>query len=216
MTSPHTPTRFGAKHTVSRILHKYADWRIAASEAEKHCHKPSDTILLTFDDYGTEAEVHDILQILAAKRVKAMFFLVGTWATKHPELVHAIEQAGHVVGNHTYSHANLLKCTDREVLQEISSGLPGRWLRAPQGRANRRIGALASSLGFSLCYWTIDSRDWTNVSIEEMRHTILSELQPGAVILFHIHGRHTRQALPQLIDDIRDKGYELTAPSEDW
>ncbi len=214
---PHNTTvALSTSHTLSRILHKYADWKIAATQAEKRCHKSSDTILLTFDDYGTETEVRCLLRTLADKNSKAMFFLVGSWAAEHPDLVREIEQAGHIVGNHTYTHANLLKLSDSKAQEEINRGLQSRWLRAPQGRADRRIRNLAESLGFSLCYWTIDSRDWTNASVATIRHTILSELHPGAVILFHIHGRHTLEILPKLIDDIRSHGYEVTAPSEDW
>ncbi len=205
-----------AKHGISRVLHAYADFRIGANEAEKRCHKQSDSILLTFDDYGTESEIDDILAILAAKQVKAMVFLTGNWAEANQELTQKIRAAGHVIGNHTYNHPNLLQLPDAAVIREIQKGVPGQWLRAPQGRANRRIRRLAGSLGFSLCYWTIDSRDWTGADAATMRHTILTELHPGAVVLFHLHGTHTRELLPGLIDDIRAQGFVLTDMNEAW
>ncbi len=205
-----------ARHVVSRVLHRYADWRIGANESEKRCHKFSDSILLTFDDLGTRDEITQILTILAEKQIKAMFFLVGSWASEHSDLVQLIRAAGHIIGNHTQNHPNLLKLNDTTVLDEITNGLPSRWLRAPQGRANQRIRKLAATQEMRLCYWTIDSRDWTGASVEAMRHTILSEIHPGAVILFHINGHHTRALLPSLIDAVRTRGYEFTSQNEQW
>lgn len=204
------------KHALSRALHAYADRRIGATEAEKRCHKTSDSVLLTFDDYGTAAEVQDILSTLRHKKVRGMFFVQGDWAEKAPKLVEAIGQEGHILANHTYSHQVLRGAPEELVRSEIGRGLPGPWLRPPQGRYDKKVRAIAAQMGYAICYWTIDSRDWTGASAEEMRHTILSELHPGAVVLFHLHGAHTRELLPSLIDDIRAKGYQLTAPDESW
>ncbi len=208
--------RFGLRHTISRVLHTYADLRIGATEAEKHCHKSSDSILLTFDDYGTKQEVTGILAILKAKGVKAMFFLQGDWAAEHPELVAAIAAHGHVLGNHTTTHQVLKGQQEATITAEITGGLPGPWLRPPEGRYDSRVRAIADKLGYYICYWTIDSRDWTDVSVAHMRHTILSELHPGAVVLFHVYGMHTRKLLPGLIDSIREHGYQLTDQHEIW
>src|SRR6185437_3425519 len=81
--------RLAIRHAISRVLHKYADLRIGATEDEKRCYKHSDSILLTFDDYGSSAQVNDILAILQTKNVRAMFFLQGDWAAEHPDLVAA-------------------------------------------------------------------------------------------------------------------------------
>src|SRR6185312_10127277 len=197
-------------HGVSRALHYYADWRIGATLAEKLCHKQSDSILLTFDDYGDRRQITAILDVLAREEVKAVFFLESRWAEAHPELLALIQAAGHVIGNHTYSHPNLLKLSDRDIETEIKKGLPSQWRRAPMGRYNARVRAIANRLGYQMCYWTIDSRDWKGTSEATMRHTIRSELAPGAVILFHLHGRHTAAALPAIIRDIRATGYHLT------
>ena len=212
----YSSARLFITHTTSRVLHAYADWRIGATDAEKRCHKTSDSILLTFDDYGSKEEVEEILAILAQHNIKAMFFLQGSWANEHPALVKAIATQGHVIGNHTYSHAILLKLGDQAVIDEISRGVNSSWLRPPQGRYNNRIRQLAHKLGYRICYWSIDSRDWTGASVESMRHTILSELKPGAVVLFHIHGAHTRQLLIQLVPEIKTRGYRFTSRNESW
>jgi len=209
-------TKLRFSHVASVALHHYADWRIGATSLEKHCYKTSDSVLLTFDDYGSQSEVSEILQVLAEQQVKAMFFLQGGWAALHPELVHSIAAAGHVVGNHSVTHPVLLGLSPEVIKQEIGQGLPGPWFRPPQGRYNAAIRELARGLGYAICYWTIDSRDWAGTSVVEMRHTILQELKPGAVILFHLHGAHTRELLPTIIADIRGGGLELTPSTESW
>lgn len=207
---------FPFKHAASRVLHAYADYRVGATPLEKQCYKQSQSILLTFDDYGSEQQVKDILSILDSKKVKAAFFLQGDWVAAHEPLVHLIENAGHELGNHTFSHRTLRGLSVEAATQEIENGLPGPWLRPPQGRYDKKVRQLAAKLGYVICYWNIDSRDWTGASSEEMRHTILHELHPGAVILFHLHGAHTIELLPSLIDDIREHGYQLTAMDEAW
>ncbi|HSX17381.1 MAG TPA: polysaccharide deacetylase family protein [Patescibacteria group bacterium] len=176
----------------------------------------SDSVLLTFDDYGTEQEITEILSTLENKNVKAAFFLQGDWAQQNKPLVELIRQHGHVIGNHTFSHPILRGLPDESVRGEIQKGLPGPWLRPPQGRYDKKVRAIAARLGYVICYWSIDSCDWAGATVQEMRHTILHELHPGAVILFHLHGKHTRELLPGIIDDIRAAGYELTPPTETW
>jgi peptidoglycan/xylan/chitin deacetylase (PgdA/CDA1 family) len=207
---------FPVKHLTSRLLHTYADYRIGATSAEKRCYKDSDSILLTFDDYGTEREVTAILSILRANAVKAAFFLQGNWVNDNPLLVEAIKKEGHIIGNHTFSHAALRDLSSEAIVHEITAGLPGPWLRPPQGKYNDRVRKTAAKLGYAICYWSIDSRDWTGMSAQEMERMIIKELHPGAVILLHLHGAHTRELLPGLIDSIRAQGYRLTDQSETW
>jgi peptidoglycan/xylan/chitin deacetylase (PgdA/CDA1 family) len=207
---------FPLKHAASRLLHIYANYRVGATTSEKRCYKTSNSILLTFDDYGSTQETKEILSILRQKGVKAAFFLQGDWVAAQPKLVTAIKDAGHVLGNHTFSHTVLRSLPSQKMIEEITNGLPGPWLRPPQGRFDKRVRQLAASLGYVICYWTIDSRDWTGMSVAEMRQIILGELHPGAVILFHLHGKYTRELLPDLIDDIRTRGYRLTDMSETW
>jgi peptidoglycan/xylan/chitin deacetylase (PgdA/CDA1 family) len=202
------------QHARQSLLKRYAGFRVGATRNEKRAYKPSPSILLTFDDYGSASQVWRLLEILAAEDVRAMFFLQGDWAERHPQLVTAIADAGHIIGNHTYSHPDLLALSDEEVEMQIRRGPASSWLRPPQGRYNRRIRAVAHRLGYHICYWTIDSDDWQGLSAAAISRKVLAEIHPGAVILFHLHADNTIGVLPQLIRDIRARGYELTSPSE--
>jgi peptidoglycan/xylan/chitin deacetylase (PgdA/CDA1 family) len=193
----------------TRVLKAYADWRVGATRAEKHAYQASDSILLTFDDYGSAQQIDHILRILRRHRTRGLFFLQGDWAQTHPRLVQRIARAGHLIGNHTYSHPNLLSLPDDAVRAQITQGVASQWLRPPQGRYNARIRRLAAELGYRICYWTIDSDDWQGVSADYIVRKISAELHPGAVILFHLHGAHTIEALPAVIDQIHRRGYQL-------
>ncbi len=201
-------------HTKTRALKAYADWRVGATAMEKRAHKSSDSVLLTFDDFGSKEQVDDLLKLLEREHIRAMFFLQGDWAGEYPELVKKIAHAGHIIGNHTYSHPDLLGLSDDEVRAEITRGIAKPWLRPPQGRFNARIRELARQLGYVICYWSIDSDDWQGVSAEYITRKVLALIHPGAVILFHIHAPHTLEALPEVIAGIRRRGYAVAGPDE--
>ncbi|HEY6736201.1 MAG TPA: polysaccharide deacetylase family protein [Candidatus Saccharimonadia bacterium] len=202
------------RHAKQRCAQAYADWRVGATVAEAHCYTQGGRILLTFDDYADPTRVRDLLALLKQLDVQAMFFIQGDWADQHAGLMRVMSEAGHVVANHTYSHRNLLELSDDEVREEISRGPKSQWLRPPQGKFDQRIRQLAAELGYQLCYWTIDSDDWQGVSAAAMQTKIMAEVEPGAVILFHLHGRHTLEVLPGLVAAIRDRGFEVARLGE--
>lgn len=198
----------------SQALKAYADWRVGASEDERRAYKTSDSILLTFDDFGSAEQVEQVTALLGAERVKAMFFVSGDWASEHPELVQKLAAGGHIIGNHTYSHPDLLELTDDEIRDEIGRGVRSEWLRPPRGRYNARVRRVARELGYRICYWTIDSNDWQGVPAAQITRKVLAELHPGAVVLLHLHAQQTLEALPELIRGIRDQGYEICSQHE--
>jgi peptidoglycan/xylan/chitin deacetylase (PgdA/CDA1 family) len=193
----------------SAVLRRYADWRVGATRDEKFVYRTSPNVLLTFDDYGSADQIKRILKALRAANVRAMFFLQGDWASEHPELVTRLESAGHIIGNHTTTHPNLLELTDEQVKQEILDGPDTEFVRPPMGRYNRRIRNIIHGLGKKIAYWSIDSDDWQGVSGEQIIAKVSNELHQGAVILMHIHADNTIAVLPELIKTIRDRGFEL-------
>ena len=201
-------------HLRSSILKRYADWRIGAWTQEKKIYKTTESILFTFDDYGTKRQVVRLLDILAREDIQAMFFVQGDWAEARPDLVQLIVDHGHIIGNHTYSHQDLLKLSDHEVVEEIERGPVSPWLRPPMGRYDSRIRKIAATMKRYIAYWSIDSDDWQGVTPEYMSRKILRELHPGAVILFHIHADNTARVLPGLIRDIRRRGYNICSFDE--
>jgi peptidoglycan/xylan/chitin deacetylase (PgdA/CDA1 family) len=176
---------------------------------ERRCGNATPKVQLTFDDGADPARVSALLDVLAAKGVRAGFFLVGRWAATHPALVARMRAEGHWLGNHSTSHADLAHLGDGAIRDEIAGGVAAPLLRPPYGSVNGRVRAVAAEAGYRLCLWDIDTLDWRGRSVDEIERTVWSGLRPGAVVLLHLHGRNTLAALPSLIDGIRARGFEL-------
>ena len=198
----------------SQLMRRYTDWKIGATRAEKYLYKTSPSIVLSFDDFGSTIQVERLLGILASEKVRGVFFLQGDWTEQNPLLASLIRKQGHFIGNHTYSHPDLLNLNDDEIRAEIMQGPDSPLMRPPMGRYDQRVRELSASLGQRIAYWTIDSDDWKGVSTAYMTAKIMRQLHPGAVILFHLHVDNTAELLSQLIPAIRQRGYDLLSFDE--
>lgn len=172
----------------------------------------SGTVTLSFDDYASPARVGAILDVLARYNVKAVFCLIGNWAAANPTLVARITGEGHMLCNHTASHANLTRLSDDSMRKEILGGTQSTLLRPPYGAYDARVANIAGSLGYSLFLWSIDTRDWTGISADAIVNAVMSKVRPGAIVLMHLHGASTLDALPRVIEQVRAAGYTLGLP----
>ena len=176
-------------------------------------------VSLTFDDGPHPTYTPQILDILGRHGVKATFFVLGSKAEEHPDLVRRIVAEGHAVANHTWEHEDLRKLdegafaaqVDRtsEVLEEIS-GQRQTCVRPPYGRSDRTVVERLAARGLTSVVWTADSRDFEKPGADAIVRSALDGLQPGAVILLHDGGGKREQtiaALPRIIDGIRAAGY---------
>lgn len=185
------------------------------------CGNDSPYVWLSFDDYGSTPQVRSILGTLRRNDAKALMFPIGTWASANPSLVEAMKRDGQVIDNHTATHADLSKASTPTVLREIDHGArpsTSVWLLRPPGGAgafSTRLTALAASRGYSLCFWTVDTRDWagttTSQMVQKVRYgdAMTPPVEPGGVILMHFHGRHTAAGLQAVIDAVRVRGLRL-------
>lgn len=158
-------------------------------------------ILLTFDD-GPNEYTPQILDILKNENVgeyniKVAFFLIGRNAEQHPELVKRMADEGHIIGNHTYSHPDLIQTSfiagKYEILecQRILGGYGQRkWFRPPYSGLTYELTEWLKEEGFTVIHFTIQ------------KHT-LENLQPGDIILLHDTERVVRD-LPEIIQKIKE------------
>lgn len=193
----------------SNITMFYSNWRIGPTLEEKHSYNISGKILLTFDDYADSKIIKNILNILKGEDVKAIFFIIGDYANKNPEIINEIKEAGHWIGNHTKSHKNLLKISEKEVREEILGGPSSNLLRPPYGAYNKNIRRIAKEMGYKVCFWDIDSEDWKGIKPEQIKTRILRSLRPNACILMHLNGKYTVEALPDILVKIKLKGFKI-------
>ena len=193
----------------------------ATRAAIQKCWNTSPAVWLTFDDSGDPHYVNAILDVLNANNVKARFFPTGTWASANPWLIARIVLSGHLLGNHTANHLDLLQLSDAAVRAQIRGGTAPttndvHLLRPPYGSGafNQRINDLAWSEGYLVCAWTVDTSDWAGPSaatiISRVRYGDASTppVGPGGVILMHLHGHNTLAALPGVIRAVYARGLQ--------
>jgi peptidoglycan/xylan/chitin deacetylase (PgdA/CDA1 family) len=166
-------------------------------------------LALTFDDGPNPVWTPRLLDILANYGVRATFFLVGSHASSEPALVRRIVAAGHLIGNHSWSHPNLAFTLRSRVEEELVrtsqtleqiSSKPVRFFRPPFGARRPIVFRTARDLGMTPVLWNAMTSDWSNPSAESIaRHLIHSvdraELSGSAAnVVLHDGGHRDRAA----------------------
>lgn len=181
-------------------------------------------VSLTFDDGPDANYTPQVLDLLKKHRVRATFFLLGSKAAKHPELVKRIVREKHTIGNHSYSHPRFPRLSDAQFRAEIEksqrtltalAGYAPKLLRPPYGEITERQLLWASEHGYQVVNWNVDSLDWKQLSAVQVSRNILSTVHAGSIILQHSGGgpdqnlSGTVQALPHVIARLRQDGYTI-------
>lgn len=134
-------------------------------------------LALTFDDGPNPACTPRLLDMLAAHRVKATFFLMGQYAETEPYLTRYIADQGHIIGNHSWSHPNLALTSSRKVRDELWRtkhtleqiiGAPVHYFRPPYGARRPYVLRVAQDLGMDPVLWNAMTNDWEEPSGEEI------------------------------------------------
>ncbi|MCE5323262.1 polysaccharide deacetylase family protein [bacterium] len=179
-------------------------------------------IALSFDD-GPKPDSGVLLDILKQKGVRATFFVVGKQAEAFPDIVKRMAGEGHDIQNHTYNHRALEFLSPKEIEQEIAAGsvcvrkITGRgthFIRPPGARAGKRLPEIVKQLGMTAVYWTANCASVEGTSKEKMFRYVVSSARPGGIILMHNLEGVTLQALPDIIDALKKKGYTFVTISE--
>lgn len=187
-------------------------------------------VAITFDDGPSPYYTPRILEVLDRYDVPATFFMVGAHVEAYPEIAAAVVEAGHEVGNHTYSHINVPTASTQALYEELlgatlaiveATGVYPEYVRPPRGLYDGRIRRMAALLGQKLVLWNRSSLDWQGgrLSPEAIVRRVLSEVRPGDILLFHDSGaligreggnrEATVQALEAIIVGVRAKGLEI-------
>ncbi len=174
-------------------------------------------VYLTFDD-GPTRYLQEMVKILIEKQAPATFFWIGVYSPPAPELLKQMQRSNIQFGTHTMRHQRLSSLSYQAQRKEIEQGMAVlsswigsqvRYVRPPYGARDHNTDRVASELGLKTILWSVDPRDWEKgATPEKIIQRVTSQLHPGAVILLH-EKPATLQALPQLIDHIRDQGYQL-------
>lgn len=178
-------------------------------------------VALTFDD-GPGPYTDKLLDELATRDVHATFFVVGKNIEARGKTVKREIAEGHVVGNHSWDHADLSKLSWQGVAQEIDStntaltnlGLPLPLLvRPPYGAQNPEVMAALKARGQIGTFWSIDTEDWKNRDVAQTTARAL-QARRGSILLMHDIQPTTVDAIPGIIDGLRQKGFTLVTVPE--
>ncbi|WP_099950209.1 polysaccharide deacetylase family protein [Ezakiella peruensis] len=186
-------------------------------------------LYLTFDEgYEYNNNTAKILDTLAEKNVKALFFVTGHYVKSQPELVSRMVNEGHYVGNHTVDHLNPPQALAEnkfvddiqgleQIYAEIIGGNMSPFYRPPAGGYSEATLSAAESLGYRTVFWSFAYKDWETknqpgeqAAIEK----ITSNFHDGSVILLHAVSDTNTKVLGQIIDKAREMGYTFGDISE--
>lgn len=180
-------------------------------------------ISLTFDDY-IDDEVLPLLDVLDEYNVKATFFTIGNTLNQNKEVLKEVQKRGHIIGNHTWDHLNNHSITEDEfraqliatqlTVQEITGLLP-TYYRPPGGFYNEKMLNIANEIGLKTIMWSINSNDALFDSKPDIiKDTVLNNISDGSIIVMHTKRTSTIEALPEIIKEAKEKGYEFVSIDE--
>jgi peptidoglycan/xylan/chitin deacetylase (PgdA/CDA1 family) len=191
----------------------------------------SKKIALTYDDGPNDPHTLRLLEVLAKHNVQATFFLIGRYVHQRTDIARAVAAAGHVIGNHTFTHplltfrsasethAQLLDC--RHALED-AVGNHSNLFRPPFG--GRRPGTLriARDLGLEPVMWNVTGYDWNAPPAEQIEKKVAKQIRGGDVILLHDGGHkamgadraQTVIATDNLVQRYRDLGFDFVTVQE--
>jgi peptidoglycan/xylan/chitin deacetylase (PgdA/CDA1 family) len=191
-----------------------------------HGIRGSRQIALTYDDGPNDPHTLHLLDVLAKHGVHATFFMIGRYVQQRPDIVRAVAQAGHVIGNHTFTHPRLIFQSEartrtqlvdcRHALQD-AIGQHSNLFRPPFGGRRPVTLRIARELGLQTVMWNVSGNDWKALPAALIEKKVARQIRGGDVILLH-DGSHralgadrapTVITTESLIRRYRDQGYEL-------
>ena len=182
-------------------------------------------VALSFDAAWGNEDTQQILDTLKQYDIHATFFMTGGWVEKYPDDVKKICEAGHDLGNHSENHKNMSQLADADCQSELLkvhekvkelTGVEMELFRPPYGDYDNEVIKNATACGYYTIQWDCDSLDWKNYGVDNIIKTVVEHknLQNGSIILMHNGAKYTAEALPKVIEGLKEKGYEIVPISE--
>jgi len=187
-------------------------------------HTDGPYIAMTFDDGPSATLTPKLLDLLAARHIKATFFVIGENVAEHPEIVERAAREGHEIGNHSWSHPNFGKMSEESVRSQLrrtddaiknATGKRPTLMRPPYGSiTDREKHWIHDEFGYQIILWDVDPYDWRRPGPAVVRNRILKETQPGSIVLSHDIHPGTIEAMPSTFDALEAKGFRFVTVSE--
>lgn len=175
------------------------------------------TVVLTFETAAGNDNTAGILDILDKYEIHAVFFVTGSWADQHPDLLKRIADSGHDLGNHSETHKNMTTLDADECRQEIMTlhekvkeltGVEMNLFRPPYDSCSARLIQTAADCGYTVIGLDCDSMDWKNYGADAIVHTVLDhpDLESGSIIRMNCSAPYTPDALETIIRELKERG----------
>jgi len=183
---------------------------------------PTGYVALTFDDGPSGDNTVNLMQMLEERDVCATFFLCGYRMDIFPELPGRLQKAGHELGIHGYTHTCFDTLAPQALQQELAdakekltelTGQTPTLLRPPCGAWNSEVRSACQEAGMSVILWSVDPADWRCRDSRKIAAQVCSEVQNGSIILMHDLYPSSVEAAAQIIDTLKQQGYEFVTVS---
>lgn len=188
-------------------------------------------LALTYDDGPNEAGTPQLLEVLARYDVRATFFMLGCRVAQRPDLAREVAAGGHTIGNHTYSHPNLIFSSRAQLVAQIEDctralddavGQHSNLFRPPFGGRRPDVLAEARHRGFVPVMWSVSAYDWNTDPADVIENRVARQIRGGEVILMHDGGHlamgadrsATVAATERLIRRFKSEGYRFVTVPE--
>lgn len=175
-------------------------------------------VALTFDCAWDAAGIDGILAALDSSGTKATFFVTGEFCDEHSDAVRKLSSAGHSVQNGSDKNAHIagmnmndLITDTNEASKKIKSvtGKDPAYYRAPYGDYDDKSLTTLEGMGYSVVQWSVDSNDLEDPDADSVKRRVIDNTKSGSILLFHNDAAVTAEALPQIITELKRKGFEL-------
>jgi len=184
-------------------------------------------VALTFDDYGSDKTVLEILQILEENDIQSTFFLKAKNVTRNPNLAKYILEEGHEIANHSYAHKRSTELLPEELQEDIVKAhqviteaiqeKPTMLFRPPFGNIDESSAKVISAVGFNnIAMYDVSSYDWNpDYTTDDVIHRVMDNVKPGSVIVMHMSDDiKNLETLPIIIEKLTLEGYKFVKMSE--
>lgn len=202
---------------IDGYFYYFTDGKIQIRKHEINDKKP--VVALTFDD-GPGPYTKTLLNKLKKYGVRATFFMNGTNALKYQKEIQIMQEIGCELGNHTQTHADLIKLDAKQIQEEIEGtneairqavGRDATLVRPPYGNVNDTVKEVA---GYPLILWSLDTTDWKRRDAKAISEYIMKYAKDGDIILLHDIHQFSVEAVSEFIPKMKKKGYQFVTVSE--
>jgi len=185
-------------------------------------------VALTLDDGPSPQGTEPVLALLDSLDIRATFFVTGHELERRPDLGRRILEAGHALGNHSYSHRALVLRSPAFIQREVdetdslirAAGVEGDIpFRPPYGKRLLCLPRYLHRTGRTTVLWDVEPESYREIarSAERIAAHVLERVRPGSIVLLHVmysSGEESRRALPMIVGGLRSRGYRFVTVQE--